>query len=145
VRNQIAEAIIDFERALKVNEACGPALRGLGYCYLEQQRFEEATQYLERAATLEPAVANTHLFLGIASLALNRRDMARQALQEALKIDGKGAVTAHIYMADLLAREERYKEAADELRVYLDAKPDAPSAARLKAKEAEWRSRAKSP
>jgi Tfp pilus assembly protein PilF len=144
-RSQIAEAIVDFERALKLNEDCAPALRGLGYCYLEQQKFPEATQYLERAASVEPAVANTHLFLGIASLALNRRDVARQALQEALKIDGKGAVTAHIYMADLLAREKRYEEAADELRIYLDAKPDAPNAARLKAKEAELRTRAKSP
>lgn len=144
-RSQIAEAIVDFERALKLNEDCAPALRGLGYCYLEQQKFPEATQYLERAASVDPAVANTHLFLGIASLALDRREAARQALQEALKIDRKGAVSAHIYLADLYAREERYKDAANELKIYLDASPDAPNAARLKAKEAELRSRAKSP
>lgn len=142
-RNQIAEAIEDFERALKLNEDSGPALRGLGYCYLEQQKFADAVQRLERAIAVEPAIANTHLFLGIASLALDKREAARQSFQEALKIDRKGAVTAHIYLADLYAREERYKEAASELKIYLDARPDAPNAARLKAKEAELRARTK--
>ena len=141
--NQIAEAIEDFERALKLNEDSGPALRGLGYCYLEQQKFADAVQRLERAIVVEPAMANTHLFLGIASLALDKREAARQSLQEALKIDRKGAVTAHVYLADLYAREERYKEAANELRIYLDVRPDAPNAARLKAKEAELRARTK--
>ena len=142
-KNQIAEAIEDFTKAFKLNEDWGPALRGLGFCYLEQQKFAEAVQYLEHAIQVDPTVANTHLFLGIATLAIDRRDAARKALQEALKLDSKGAVSAHIYLADIHAREERFKEAANELRIYLDARPDAPNAARLKAKEAEMRARAK--
>jgi len=142
-KNQNAEAIADFERALKLNEEWGPALRGLGYCYLEQQKFEDAAQFLGQAVAAEPAVANTHLFLGIASLALDRRDAAKNALQEALRLDSKMAVTAHIYLADLYSRQGRYTEAADELRIYLAARPSAPNAAKLKAKEAELRARAK--
>ena len=142
-KNQNAEAIADFDRAVKLNEGWGPALRGLGYCYLEQQKFEDAAQFLERAVAAEPGVANTHLFFGIASLALDRRDAAKNALQEALKLDSKGAVTAHIYLADLYARQERYTDAADELRIYLAASPGAPNAAKLKAKEAELRARTK--
>ena len=142
-KNQNTEAIADFERAVKLNEGWGPALRGLGYCYLEQQKFEDAAQFLERAVAAEPGVANTHLFFGIASLALDRRDAAKNALQEALKLDSKGAVTAHIYLADLYARQERYTDAADELRIYLAASPGAPNAAKLKAKEAELRARTK--
>ena len=142
-KNQIAEAIADLERAVKLNEEWGPALRGLGYCYLEQQKFEDAAQFLERAVAAEPGVANTRLFLGIAALALDRRDAAKSALQEALRLDAKIAVTAHIYLADLYARQERYTEAADELRIYLAASPGAPNAARLKAKEAELRARTK--
>jgi regulator of sirC expression with transglutaminase-like and TPR domain len=64
-------------------------------------------------------------------------------LQEALKIDSKSALTAHVYLADLYAREGRYKEAANELRTYLDASPDAPNAARLRANEASLRALAK--
>ena len=143
MRNQIAEASEDFSRAFKLNDEWGPALRGLGYCYLEQQKFGEAIRYLERAIEVDPSIANAHLFLGIATLAIDRRDEAKKALQEALKLDAKAAVTAHIYLADLHAREERYKDAANELRIYLDARPDAPNAARLKAKEAEMRAKAK--
>ena len=142
-RNQIAGAIADFERAVKLNEEWGPALRGLGYCYLEQQKFEDAAQFLERAVAAEPGVANTHLFFGIASLALDRRSAAKNALHEALRLDSKAAVTAHIYIADLYAREGLYTEAADELRIYLAASPGAPNAAKLKAKEAELRARTK--
>ena len=142
-KNQIAGAIADFERAVKLNEEWGPALRGLGYCYLEQQKFEDAAQFLERAVASEPGVANTHLFFGIASLALDRRDAANKALQEALRLDSKVAVTAHIYLADPYTRQERYTEAADELRIYLAARPGAPNAAKLKAKEAELRARTK--
>jgi tetratricopeptide (TPR) repeat protein len=142
-KNQIPEAMEDFANALKLNEDCGSALRGLGYCYLEQQKFAEAVQYLERAIQVDPAIANTHLFLGIATLAIDRRDEARRALQEALKLDNKAAVTAHIYLADLYTREERFKDAANELRNYLNARPDAPNADRWKAKEADLRARAK--
>ena len=142
-KNQIAEASEDFTRAAKLNEDWGPALRGLGYCNLEQQKFAEAIRYLERAIQVDPSIANAHLFLGIATLAIDRRDEAKKALQEALKLDAKAAVTAHIYLADLHAREERYKDAANELRIYLDARPDGPNAARLKAKEAEMRAKAK--
>jgi len=142
-KNQNAQAIADFERALKLNEEWGPALRGLGYCYLEQQKFEDAARFLERAVAAEPGVANTHLFLGIASLALDRRDPAKSALQESLRLDPKIAVTAHIYLADLYARQERFTDAADELRIYLSASPGAPNAARLKEKEASLRARAK--
>ena len=142
-KNQIAEASEDFTRAFKLNEDWGPALRGLGYCYLEQQKFAEAIQYLERAIQVDPSIANAHLFLGIAALSIDRRDEAKKSLQEALKIDSRGSVTAHIYLADIYAREERFKDAANELRMYLDARPDAPNAPRLKAKEAELRTLAK--
>jgi cytochrome c-type biogenesis protein CcmH/NrfG len=64
-------------------------------------------------------------------------------LQQALKLDADHAVTAHIYLADLYARQQKYREAADELRIYLKARPNAPNAAKLKVTEAELRARAK--
>jgi len=144
-KSQIGQAWDDFERALKLNKDHGPALRGAGYCKLEQQNFADAIGYLERATSIEPGVANSHLFLGIANLALDRREAARNALVEALKIDARGAVTAHIYLADLNTREGKFKEAADELHAYLTARPDAPNAQSLAAKEAVLRNRAKHP
>ena len=39
----------------------------------------------------------------------------------------------------------RSKEAADEIRAYLTAKPDAPDAAQLRKLESDWRAKAKEP
>jgi tetratricopeptide (TPR) repeat protein len=142
-QNQSAAAAEDFARALQYNEEYAPALRGAGFCKLQQQQFEEAIKYLERALAVEPNVTDTHLFLGIANLSLDRREAAERALQQALKLDADHAVTAHIYLADLYARQQKYREAADELRIYLKARPNAPNAAKLKVTEAELRARAK--
>jgi tetratricopeptide (TPR) repeat protein len=144
-RSEIGQALEDFEHALRLDRDYGPALRGAGYCKLEQQQFTEAVSYLERATSTEPGIADSHLFLGIANLALDRREPARRALLEALKIDARRTVTAHIYLADLYARENEFRNAADELRAYLTARPDAPNSQSLAAKEAELRSRARRP
>ncbi len=53
-------------------------------------------------------------------------------------------MTAHVYMADIYARDRQYKQAADELQTYLRARPNAPNAARLKTMEADLRARAQS-
>jgi Tfp pilus assembly protein PilF len=140
-RNQIEAAVEDFARALKIHPEHGPALRGAGYCKLEQRAFAEAIEYLERAIAIEPEVANTHLSLGFANLNLDRREPARQALLQALRLDPRESVRAHVYLADLFAREQRYAEAANELRTYLALEPDAPDAEKLKALEAQLRAR----
>ena len=142
-RRALDEAAADFERALKANAYYEPALRGAGYCKLEARDFAAAANYLERAATADPARAGTHLLLGVARLELDRRDDARQSLQQALKLDPVGASRAHIHLANLYARERRFKEAADELHLYLEtavADPDAPEMRKI---EARWRALAK--
>ncbi|HYG82653.1 MAG TPA: tetratricopeptide repeat protein [Pyrinomonadaceae bacterium] len=144
-RRKLAEACKDFERALKLNPRYAPALRGAGYCKLENREFAEAAAHLERAATAQPNNPGTLLLLGIAYLELDRRDEARAALIKALAFNVPQAARAHIYLGKLFARERLYREAADELRKYLEANPSAPDAAELKAVEAQWRALAPSP
>ena len=143
-QNRSGEAAADFERALQINAEYGPALRGAGYCKLEKQQFAEAIPYLDRAVLVAPDDIDAHLFLGIANLSLDRREAAGQSLRRALKLDADRAVTAHVYLADLYARQQQYGEAAEELRLYLKARPNAPNAAKLKATEADLRARSKS-
>lgn len=138
-QRKLAAAADDFTRALKANPRYGPALRGAGYCKLESKEFAEAAQFLARAAAVDPRNASTHLLSGIANLELDRRDAARQALEQALRIDATRAVRAHIYLANLFARERQYRKAADELRLYLAAVPSDPDAAELRKVEARWR------
>jgi tetratricopeptide (TPR) repeat protein len=142
---KLAEAADDFARALKVNPRYGPALRGAGYCKLERREFEESARYLEQATAARPDDANAYLLLGIAYLELDRREQAEGALLKALGFNTRRELRAHIHLGNLYAREGRYKEAADQLRKYLDANPTDPAAAELTEVEARWRARAAAP
>lgn len=142
-RRELAAAAADFERALRANAHYEPALRGAGYCKLEARDFAQAADYLGRAATADPARPATHLLLGVALLGLDRRDEARQSLQQALKLDPAGASRARIHLANLYARERRFKEAADELRLYLETAVADPDAAEMRKIEARWRALAR--
>jgi tetratricopeptide (TPR) repeat protein len=143
--HQLAEAAADFQSALKINAQYGHALRGGGYCKLEKKDFAGAAHDFEQAITAEPDNFNAYLLLGIANLELDRREAARKALEQALKINPNGAVRAHIYLANLHARQGAYKEAADELHTYLDQNPADPEAEKLKGVEAKWRARQPQP
>lgn len=135
-------AIADFEQALKINADYAPALRGAALCLLEQRKLAEAAERFTQAVTIEPDHAATHLMLGYVYLLLDEREPARQALEGALRIDEKGAARARVYLADLYAREGRFKEAADSLWAYLEANPAAPDAQRLRSQEIQLRARA---
>jgi len=140
---KLPEAAADFERALQLNGKHVPALRGLGYCQIQQKQFEAAVNNLERAFVLEPKVPLTLLLLGYGNLSLKRYEPAKQCLQEALKLGPESAARAHVYLSEIFANEQNFKEAADEIRAYLKAKPDAADAAQLKELEAKWRAQIK--
>jgi tetratricopeptide (TPR) repeat protein len=140
---QLTEAAADFERALRLNEKYAPALRGLGYCQIQQKQFEVAVSNLERAFVIEPKIPLTLLLLGYANLSLGRYEPARECLEEALKLGPESAARAHVYMAEIFAHEQKFKEAADSIRRYLALKPDAADAAELRKMESDWRARGK--
>ena len=112
---------------------------------IQQRKFEEAIANLEKAISLEPNVALSHMLLGYANLSLNKYDEAAMALQQAIKLSPAGVPRAHVYLAETYAHENNYKEAADEIRLYLQAKPDAADAAKLQELEKQWRAQAKAP
>ncbi len=141
--NNLAGAQADFERALRSNADYPPALRGLGYCQIQGKQFEAALGSLERTHALEPKVPLTLLLLGYANLSLDRYEPAKGYLQQALKLGPESAARAHVYLSEVFANEQNFKEAADEIRAYLKVKPDAADAAHLKQLEANWRTRSK--
>jgi tetratricopeptide (TPR) repeat protein len=141
--NNLAGAEADFERALRSNADYPPALRGLGYCQIQRKQFEAALSNLERTHALEPKVPLTLLLLGYANLSLDRYEPAKEHLQQALKLGPESAVRAHVYLSEVFAHEQKFKEAADEIRAYLKVKPDAADAAQLRKMEADWRTQSK--
>jgi lipopolysaccharide biosynthesis regulator YciM len=76
---------------------------------------------------------------------LDRREPAREALQKALSFDTQPVPRAHIYLANLFAREHQYLQAADELHRYIQVDPVAADAAGMREIEAKWRAQAAAP
>ncbi len=142
-RNQLTEAESDFARALELNSKYSPALRGIGYCQIQQKRFAVAVGNLEKAFVLEPNIPLTLLLLGYGNLSLDRYEEAKQSLQRALKVGPESASRAHVYLAEVYAHEQNFKEAADAIRAYLKLKPDAPDSAHLRELEMQWQARSK--
>ncbi|HEY6403125.1 MAG TPA: tetratricopeptide repeat protein [Blastocatellia bacterium] len=140
---KLPEAAADFERALRLNEKYVPALRGLGYCQIQQKHFEAAVKNLELAFVMDQKVPLTLLLLGYANLSLNRYEPAKQCLEEALKLGPESAARAYVYLAEVFAHEQKFKEAADSIHQYLSLKPDAADAANLRKMESDWRERGK--
>jgi tetratricopeptide (TPR) repeat protein len=139
--NRLLEAEADFAQALKLNGKYVPAWRGISYCQIQQKNFAAAVRNLETAFALEPNAPMTLLLLGYGNLSLNRYEEAKQCLQEALRLDEKSAARAHLYLAEIFAHEHQFKQAADKIREYLKAKPEAADAVHLKELEQQWRRR----
>jgi cytochrome c-type biogenesis protein CcmH/NrfG len=101
-------------------------------------------QDLERATDAEPGNATNCYYIGVDSVALDRREQARAALQEALSIDPVASVRAHVHHASLLIKENHPPEAAKEIEAYLQAVPDPFDAEKLRALLSQLRAAAKS-
>ncbi|MBL8188599.1 MAG: tetratricopeptide repeat protein [Acidobacteria bacterium] len=139
--NNLAESELDFVRALQINDKYAPAYRGIGYCQIQQKQFQAAVSNLEKSFVLDPNAPMTLLLLGYANLSLNRYEEARQCFQQALKLGADTAARAHVYLAEIYAHEQKFKEAADSIAAYLKANPNAADAANLRKMEADWRQR----
>jgi tetratricopeptide (TPR) repeat protein len=142
-QNRLAEAMADFERALQINGQYSPALRGAGYCNIQQRKYDVAIGQLEKSLIYEPKIALTHMLLGYANLSLNHYELAKRELQQALKLGADSVVRARVYLAEVFAHEQKFKEAADEIRTYLRIRPEAADAESLRKLEADWRARGK--
>ena len=136
------EAAQDFAEALRLDPRLAPAHRGLGLCLLQGGRFEEAVGSLERAYALAPEDAQTLLLLGYGNLSLTRVDLARQCLEEALRLDPRGALRAHVYLGQVKAHGGDFAGAVASLRRYFEAVPTPVDGQRLRALEADWQRRA---
>lgn len=144
-RGSLADAEAGFLRALELNHEYAPALRGIGYCQIQQKKYAAAVSYLEKAFVLDPNEPLGLLLLGYANMSMGRYEEARQCLQQALRLGPQVATRAHVHLAEVHAKQQNFQEAADAIRTYLRLKPDASDAKQLKELETQWRAQNKPP
>ncbi|MEJ7708714.1 MAG: tetratricopeptide repeat protein [Pyrinomonadaceae bacterium] len=79
---QLDDAVAQFEAALKVNaDAFQPRLN-LGIVLVEQKKFADAREHLNRALKIESGNPAAHLYMGIATLGSDELPIAFEELSQ---------------------------------------------------------------
>ncbi len=102
------EAIINFNKALKLDPEYGPAINRLAYTYSAMGDYEKAIEYFKRYASVSPGDADPFDSMGELYFKLGKLDEAIAKYKEALEVKpdfGSGTRIAYIY-----ALKENYAE-----------------------------------
>jgi len=89
ILNRLPDWQDDFHLALKTAEQSPTAknIGQIGYLYYQMGRFEDSIRYSQRAAALDPRIAQIHNNLGSDFLALGRYDEALTEIQKAIDLE----------------------------------------------------------
>lgn len=130
-----------LEKAVEVNPRGVNSVFGLGWTQYKLGLNSEAVASLERAASLNNKAPDAFLWLGKAQLRVSAVDKAEQSLKRANELTKGKVAEIHKLLAILYSDQKRYREAADELELYLKTRSD--SAADPQIEEIIKRMRAK--
>lgn len=133
-----AAAIAVLEDAVKADPKTALFRVELGRLQLKQGTSDFALQHLDTARSLAPENPRAHYLFALAADEAGRRNESRRALEVALALR-EGYADAQVRLAGVLSAEGDAKGAADTLKPYVAAHPEA-NGARLQLAEALTRS-----
>ena len=135
-------------KAIEVNPNGASCRYALGVSQFYLKKLPEAIESLRRALQLAPDSPNAalaHFYLGLAYLNSGKAGDAEPHLKKAYQLGGNSIPSdVHMYLAKYYSDNKRYKEAADELELFLKLAPDARDAEKIKALIKQLRSKAAS-
>lgn len=123
-RGEFDAALPPLKHALEVNRTGSKSLYSLGVAYLKLNRMDEAIEALQRAAQQDPNNINVYMMLGLAFGYNRALDQAEASLKKAYQLGGELAAEAHLYLAGIYNRQEKYPDAVRELELYLKEAKD---------------------
>ena len=132
-RNYLEAAIILLSRAVEVNPKGFSSVFALGWTQYQFGIADDAVLNLRKATGLYGKSADTYLWLGKALKRAGKLDQAEVAFKKADELTSGKSSEAHWQMAGLYGDQKRYKEAADELELFLKTEPEAADAERIRA------------
>jgi tetratricopeptide (TPR) repeat protein len=114
-------------KAVEADNKLATAYMELGMLAANESQWADAAQYLDTALRLDPQHFPQAWFVdAAANFNLKRWDMAEKSAREAMKVDPKHTnPRANLLLGLALLQKQQYKEAAGELRSYLQYQPDA--------------------
>jgi len=127
-KGKFEEARNVFTVAVATNPRGFSSWYGLAYADFELEKNEATLEAIEKALLLMPRSVEALLLRGLALRKLKRYVDAEGSLIEAKKYDNGKTPAIHWNLALLYAHNlKRYKDAGDELELYLKADPSAPN------------------
>ena len=146
-RQQLESARTVLTKALTVNSSGATSLYALGVVQYQSRQWPEAAESLQRSLVLAPTSPNAvygHFYLGLSLLKINKPTEAETHLKRTYELGGNQApADCHMHLAQLYSNNKRYKEAADELELFLKQTPDARDAENIKNIIRQLRAKAK--
>jgi Tfp pilus assembly protein PilF len=118
-RELFANAIPLLSHAAEINNRAYGSMYGLGFALLRLKRFAEAVEWLEKAAAGDSSNPSVYLTLGLAYGNNGALSESERALRKSYQLGGAILADAHLYLAGLYNKQERFGEAWRELELYL--------------------------
>ena len=116
---QFDNAIPILTRAIAVNNKSASTLCLLGVAQLKLGQRNESIESLRSSIALDPVNPNSFLMLGVAHGEAGSLDQAESALKKAYEQGGADVADAHLYLAGIYNKRERFSDASRELELYL--------------------------
>lgn len=116
---QFESAVPVLTRALAVNSKAGSSMYALGVAYLTLNRIDQSIDWLQSALAQDSGNPNIHMMLGLAYGKKQSLDQAEAAFRKAYQLGKANAADAHLYLAGLYDKREKYGDAWRELELYL--------------------------
>jgi|SRR5689334_19408102 len=125
-------AVPVLTKALEVNAKAYASCFALGVAQYNLKQLPAAIESLRRAVLLNEKSINANLWLGIALRQTSRPEDAEAYLRRADALAESKLPDAHWQLALLFNQLKRYKEAADELEIFLKLQPDSRDAEQIR-------------
>ncbi len=122
--NEFELAIPVLTKAIQVNGRAYYSLNALSVAQYNLKQIPQAIESVRRAVSLNQKSVNANLWLGTLLRQTNKLDDAETYLKQADQFAASKSPDAHWQLALLYNQLKRYKEAADELELFLKVQPD---------------------
>jgi tetratricopeptide (TPR) repeat protein len=119
-------------KAVGVNPGSFSSTFGLGFAQYHLGMSGEAVENFQRAVKLYDKSVNAHLWLGVALKKSGKLPQAEGSLTRANKLSNGKVAEVHLRLAEVYSDQKRYREAADELELFLKNQQDARDAEKIR-------------
>jgi len=133
-----------LEKAVEVNPRGINSVFGLGWTQYQLGLNTQAVASMERATSLNGKAPDAFLWLGKAQMRVSAVDKAEASFKRANELTKGKVAEIHKLLAKIYGDQKRYREAADELELYLKTQSDTQDDAQIHALIKQMRAKASS-